>query len=328
MHRAIVLVGLALIAGCGASIQKPESLTQAQSLYQTLQTQGADRRAEGDMIRARGAIDTAQSALAQAQNQEYVNGISAVALRVTQTAEATNARVLAQHSADSLRDVRYAKQLALAQAQGAAARARADSQAARADSLRKAAEAANAQLGQAMQQLQSLVSEMTNIKETARGLVLSLSDILFDVGQATLKPTAQKNIQQIAAVLKQYPSHHIAVEGYTDATGGDQYNLKLSMDRAASVRTALVGGGIDSTIISSHGFGKANPVASNTTADGRAANRRVEIIIEGAGLNDKSKAATGAPSPAPAPAAATVGVTPAAGTKADTARRGDSTRRP
>jgi outer membrane protein OmpA-like peptidoglycan-associated protein len=283
MRRALLSVGalvaLAILTACGASIQKPESLTQAQSLYQTLQQQGADRRAEGDMIRARGAIDTAQNAFSQAQNQEYVNGIAAVALRMTQTAEASNSRAIAQRSADSIREARLAKQLELAQAQGAAAQARADS-------LHKAAEAANAQLAQAMQQLQSLVSEMTNIKETARGLVLSLSDILFDVGQATIKPSAQNNIKQIASVLKQYPSHHTSVEGYTDATGGDAYNLKLSEARAAAVRGALVGGGIDSTIISSHGFGKDNPVASNSTPDGRAANRRVEVIIEGAGLKE------------------------------------------
>jgi outer membrane protein OmpA-like peptidoglycan-associated protein len=284
MMRATLVVSCALLAACGASIQKPESLTQAQSLYQTLQSQGADRRAEGDMIRAKGAIDTAQNAFSQAQNQEYVNGIAAVALRMTQTAEASNTRVMAQHSADSLHEARLAKQLSISQAQGAAEKARADS-------LKQAAEAANAQLGQAMQQLQSLVSEMTNIKETARGLVLSLSDILFDVGQATIKAGAQKNILQIAAVLKQYPSHHISVEGYTDATGGDAYNLKLSENRAAAVRGALISGGIDSTIISSHGFGKDNPVAANTTPDGRAANRRVEVIIEGAGLKDQATVA-------------------------------------
>lgn len=284
MRSRFILTGaLAVLGACGASIQKPESLNQAQSLYQTLQQQGADRRAEGDMIRAKGAIDTAQNAFSQAQNQEYVNGIAAVALRMTQTAEAANSRAIAQHSTDSLHEARLAKELSLSRAQGAAAQARADS-------LHKVAEAANAQLGQAMQQLQSLVSEMTNIKETARGLVLSLSDILFDVGQATIKPSAQNNIRQIAQVLKQYPSHHISVEGYTDATGGDAYNLKLSEARAAAVRGALISGGIDSTIISSHGFGKDNPVASNTTPDGRAANRRVEVIIEGAGLKDQTTA--------------------------------------
>jgi len=282
MRSRVLLTGaLAVLGACGASIQKPESLTQAQTLYQTLQQQGADRRAEGDMIRAKGAIDTAQNAFSQAQNQEYVNGIAAVALRMTQTAEAANSRAVAQRSTDSLHEARLAKELSLSRAQGAAAQARADS-------LHKVAEAANAQLGQAMSQLQSLVSEMTNIKETARGLVLSLSDILFDVGQATIKPSAQNNIKQIAQVLKQYPSHHISVEGYTDATGGDAYNLKLSEARAAAVRSELIVGGIDSTIISSHGFGKDNPVAANTTPDGRAANRRVEVVIEGAGLKDQT----------------------------------------
>jgi outer membrane protein OmpA-like peptidoglycan-associated protein len=127
------------------------------------------------------------------------------------------------------------------------------------------------------------VAEITNLQQTQRGLVISLSDILFDVGKSTLKPGSQASIQRIAVVLTQYPQHQILVEGHTDATGGDDFNLQLSRDRATSVRTALVAGGVEATRITAEGFGESRPVASNDNAAGRQQNRRVEIVIVGAG---------------------------------------------
>jgi outer membrane protein OmpA-like peptidoglycan-associated protein len=127
------------------------------------------------------------------------------------------------------------------------------------------------------------VAEITNLQQTQRGLVISLSDILFDVGKSTLKPGAQASIGRIAVVLRQYPQHQILVEGHTDATGGDDFNLQLSRDRANSVRTELVAGGVDASKIAAEGFGETRPVATNDTPAGRQQNRRVEIVIVGAG---------------------------------------------
>lgn len=323
-RNGLVLAAAVALAAC-ASTQKPASLTQAEQLYQTLLTQGADRRVEGDMIRAKAVLDTAQTAVAQAQGQEYVNGMSDVALRTAQTAQEDDQRAVAQRAADSLHEARLQKQLALAQAEQQNLQKQNVAANARADSLRKAAEAANAQLGQAMTQLQSLVTEITNLKETSRGLVISLSDILFDVGKATLKAGAESNVRKISAVLKQYPNHQISVEGYTDAQGSDAFNKKLSEDRANSVKQALIAGGVDPVLISSKGLGKANPVASNETAEGRQANRRVEIVVEGAGTladtmnpganpgNNPSASAPATP-PATPPAPPVSGPTGAAGT--------------
>jgi outer membrane protein OmpA-like peptidoglycan-associated protein len=277
------VIAAALVVGACASTQKPGTLTQAEQLYATLDSTGAERRVEGDMIRAKATIDTAQTAVAQAQGQEYVNGMSAVALRTVQIAQQNDQRVQAQRAADSLHEARLTKQLALAHVQQQSLEAQNAVANARADSLRKAADAANAQLGKAMAQLQSLVTEITNLKETSRGLVISLSDILFDVGKASLKPGAEASVRKISAVLQQYPNHQISVEGYTDSQGSDTFNQKLSEDRANSVKQILIAGGVDPVLISSKGFGKAKPVASNDTPEGRQANRRVEIVVEGAG---------------------------------------------
>ncbi|MFN2400716.1 MAG: OmpA family protein [Gemmatimonadaceae bacterium] len=304
MRRNIFLAISALaILGC-ASAKPPGELVQARSLYSSLSVAGAERRVEGEMIKAREAINDADIAVSQRKNQDFVNGLSHIALRNAQTADAANARVQAQAAADSLRTARLNRLLALSQAQRdqlasqnqlsqaeiAILRERnllvsqqADAARADADSLRRVAEEANARLNAALNQLRSLVVEITNLQQTARGLVISLSDILFDVNKATLKSGADANVRRIAAVLQQYPDHQIAVEGHTDATGTDAYNQQLSEERAASVRAALVGGGVNPSRISSAGFGESQPVATNDTPAGRQQNRRVEVIVLGAG---------------------------------------------
>jgi outer membrane protein OmpA-like peptidoglycan-associated protein len=287
---AVALCGLALLGGCASAAVIPAELTQAQSIYASLETQHAEQHVEGDMIRARAAIDTARAAVTQRENDLYVAGQAEIAFRTVQIAEAHFGRAIAQIATDSLQRLKLTRQLAAAQARQAALESqreelerKAAAANARADSLRRAADAANAQLEQAMGQLQSLVVEITDLKQTSRGLVISLSDILFDLGQASLKPGADANIRKISAVLKQYPDHQISIEGYTDSTGSDAFNQQLSENRARAVRDALVAGGLDSTAIAVHGYGKANPVATNTTPDGRQQNRRVEIVVLGAG---------------------------------------------
>ena len=294
--KLAALAAVATAAAC-ASTQQPASLSQAVTIYERLAAAGAERRVEGEMIKSREAIAAAQNAVATRQNQEYVNGLSHIALRTAQTAEAEEARLAAVAAADSLQRARMtallnlseaqrqqlAQQQQLSQEEIEALRARNMLVSQEADSLRRANEAANAALNAAFTQLRTLVTEITNLRETSRGIVISLSDILFDVNKATLKPGAQSNIGRIAAVLKQYPDKQIAVEGHTDATGSDSYNQKLSEDRAAAVRAALVQGGVDPASITSKGLGETTPVATNDTPAGRQQNRRVEVIVLGAG---------------------------------------------
>ena len=315
MRYVALTAAMLAVAGC-VTIRKPASLTQAEALNQVLNEQGANRRAEAALIRSREALVAAQNALAAKEAQEYVDGLSHIALRMAQVADAENARVLANSATDSLKSETLRRQLARSEAlriQSEAQRAQQQqmSQAQidslqrhnariqqQSDSLRRAAEAANQQLNSALSQLRNLVTEITNLRETSRGIVISLSDILFDVNRATLKPGAESNVRRIAAILQQYPDRQIAVEGHTDATGSDAYNQTLSEDRAASVRASLVAGGVPAGQITSRGFGKTQPVATNDTPAGRQQNRRVEIIVLGAGkLADVVP--PGTPPPAP-----------------------------
>ncbi len=140
-----------------------------------------------------------------------------------------------------------------------------------------AAEAAKAKVAK----LQSQLAEL-EAKQTDRGMVLTLGDVLFDTGRAELKSGAFTTIDRLAAFLRDNPERTLSIEGYTDAVGSDTYNLTLSQRRAEAVRAALAYRGIDGGRISTKGFGKANPVANNATAEGRQRNRRVEIVISNA----------------------------------------------
>ena len=144
------LAFITVLAGC-ASTQKPTALSQAETIYATLQGARADTRVEGDMIRTRATLDTAQTAVTQGQNQEYADGIASIALRTAQTAEAHFGRAMALQAADSLQKLRLSRQLAMSQARQAALEAKqaalerqAAAANARADSLRRAALAAAA----------------------------------------------------------------------------------------------------------------------------------------------------------------------------------------
>ena len=127
-------------------------------------------------------------------------------------------------------------------------------------------------------QLKQLQSQL-NAKQTDRGTVVTFGNVLFDLNQATLKPAGMTNVQQLASFLQQNPERQVIVEGYTDSTGSDSYNQQLSERRANTIKTALVSMGISPNRIVTRGYGKAFPVASNSTAADRAMNRRVEVTI-------------------------------------------------
>jgi len=312
LMRDTTLVLVALALGACATAKKPDYLTQAEAIYQALEGRGGNETVEAEMIKTRQALDSARMALTMNRAQQYIDGVSYVALRQAQTAEAEERRRMALHAADSLKTARLSRLLSLSEAQKAqlaqqqslsqeeiaALKVRSSTAEQRADSLRRAVEEANAKLNDALNQLRSLVAEITNIKETSRGLVISLSDILFDVNQATLKAGAASNVQKIAAILNQYPNYNISVEGHTDSQGSDAYNQSLSERRAAAVRAQLISGGVPEARITSKGFGESQPVASNDTPAGRQQNRRVEVIVLGAGkVADALKNSGGAAPP-------------------------------
>ncbi|HKZ78095.1 MAG TPA: OmpA family protein [Pyrinomonadaceae bacterium] len=169
------------------------------------------------------------------------------------------------------------------QAQTEAERAKANEELARiqAEHARLEAEQARRERDAAQQRLFVSLSEILETRREARGLIVSLSDVLFDFNQATLKPGAREKLSKLAGILLAYPgAYRMEIEGHTDAIGSDEYNLKLSEARAGSVRNYIVQAGIDpARILAVRGFGKTQPVATNDTPEGRQMNRRVEIII-------------------------------------------------
>lgn len=122
-----------------------------------------------------------------------------------------------------------------------------------------------------------------NVKETERGLVLTLGDVQFAPDQETLTPETARKLSPLVTILKEQPKRHIRIEGHADSSGEESYNLDLSQRRADAVRDFLTSNGIDSTRITARGYGETEAVASNATKAGRRENRRVEVIVLGAG---------------------------------------------
>ena len=124
-------------------------------------------------------------------------------------------------------------------------------------------------------------------RDTARGLVVNMSDVLFDSGQFTLRPMAREKLAKISGIVLAYPTLLLAVEGNTDSVGTEEFNQTLSEKRAESVRSYLTHQGVPEASTTAEGFGKTRPIASNDTADGRQQNRRVELIVSGEVIGTK-----------------------------------------
>ena len=125
------------------------------------------------------------------------------------------------------------------------------------------------------------LSQVLQTTETARGLIVNMSDVLFDFNKYTLKPEARENLAKVSGILLAYPDLKAQVEGYTDNIGSEDYNQKLSEQRANSVRDYLVSQSVPDPNVTAKGFGMADPVADNSTNQGRAQNRRVELVVSG-----------------------------------------------
>jgi outer membrane protein OmpA-like peptidoglycan-associated protein len=147
-----------------------------------------------------------------------------------------------------------------------------------ADRLRMKAEQDQAQL---RQQLLDQFNQILQTRDTARGLIVNMSDVLFDTGKYTLRPGAREKLAKVAGIILGHPGLKLEVEGHTDSVGSDEYNMKLSENRANSVRDYLVAQGINPDNVTARGFGKTMPVADNSTAAGRQQNRRVELVVSG-----------------------------------------------
>jgi outer membrane protein OmpA-like peptidoglycan-associated protein len=131
-------------------------------------------------------------------------------------------------------------------------------------------------------------------RDSARGLIVNMSDVLFDSGRYTLRPAAREKLAKISGIVVAHPGLNLQVEGHTDSVGSDEYNQQLSERRSAIVRDFLVQQGVSSSSISARGFGKSIPVSSNDSAEGRAQNRRVELVVTGEAIGTTTVAGTAA----------------------------------
>jgi outer membrane protein OmpA-like peptidoglycan-associated protein len=144
--------------------------------------------------------------------------------------------------------------------------------------MRQQAEQEKAQL---RQQLLDQFNSILQTRDTARGLIVNMSDVLFDFNKYTLRPGAREKLAKVAGIILGHPGLRMQVEGHTDSIGSDEYNMKLSESRANAVRDYLVAQGIPAGNVSAQGFGKTMPVADNGNAAGRQMNRRVELVVSG-----------------------------------------------
>jgi outer membrane protein OmpA-like peptidoglycan-associated protein len=226
-----------------------------------------------EQARLRAETESKQRAKAEADRLAAEKSKAEALAAVQQAEVARQAALKEKADADAARQAAIQQQQQLALETEKARHAAAD-----ADALRQKAEQDQLQL---RKQLLEQFNLILQTRDTARGLIVNMSDVLFDTGQYTLRPGAREKLAKVAGIILSHPGLKIKVEGHTDSVGGDDYNMKLSDNRANAVRTYLVGQGVDPSIVASEGFGKSRPVADNSTAAGRQANRRVEMVVSG-----------------------------------------------
>jgi outer membrane protein OmpA-like peptidoglycan-associated protein len=250
------------------------------------------------LTQARANFEKAQQAVRSGSEKTMVANLEKAAIssayEAQQEAEAAavEAAQEAERKAQEAEEARLRAETQRAEAEAArrrqaeeAARRQAEQAAAQAQQAEAEAQRAAREREEARARMQQALAQVAETRETARGLIVNLGDILFDFNKATLQPAARDVINRIAGILQVTSGFRLQVEGYTDSIGGDDYNQKLSEQRAQAVSDSLVAAGVSPDLISTAGFGKANPIADNSTEEGRKKNRRVEIVVQDAGQN-------------------------------------------
>lgn len=235
--------------------ESDQQTAQAQALAAQQAQQAQQAQAERDAAAKRAADEAAQRAQAEQQQQLAAQ-------------QAAQAQQQAQQEAQARQQAELQAQQAQQQAQQA----------------QQQVQSAEQEKEQTRARLMNQLNQVLETRDSARGLIVNMPDVLFDTGKSELKSTARERLAKVAGILLAYPDIRVEVDGYTDSTGTVDFNQQLSQQRADSVRTYLTSQGVSSNAITTQGFGENNPIASNDTASGRQQNRRVELVVSGASI--------------------------------------------
>jgi outer membrane protein OmpA-like peptidoglycan-associated protein len=286
----------ALMAGCASAPTVTPTLQQARSTVRSAESDPAvlkyaslDIKKASDSLKRAEELSVKRESPADIDSAAYIASTQArTAMALAKAATEEEAIKAAEADRERARADANARRANVAQAQAAnaqmaAANASADANVARqqaatanADAASAQAQAANAQAAAA-----ALAQELADLqaRQTDRGMLVTLGDVLFEFGRAEIKPAAQTSIAKLAHYLNQHPDRRVLIEGFTDSVGSDSANLTLSQRRSQAVAEALRAQGVDPTRVATRGYGEAYPVASNSSTSDRAMNRRVEVYI-------------------------------------------------
>jgi outer membrane protein OmpA-like peptidoglycan-associated protein len=267
-----------------ANERQASSDAQVKSQAQADDATRQKERAQSDQARAESAKAQAESDTAKAQ--------AAKAQAESETARAQAEAAKTQSESDKAKSDMADSQAASASAI-ASAQADADQSRLAAQQAQQRAQQSDDDKASMRARLSEQLNKILQTRDSARGLIVSMSDVLFDTGKYSLKPGAREKLAKVAGILLAYPGLNIEVGGYTDNVGGDEMNQRLSENRAGSVRDYLVQQGVTTNSVTARGFGNTLPVASNDHAAGRQQNRRVELIVSGEAIGHPINATTG-----------------------------------
>jgi outer membrane protein OmpA-like peptidoglycan-associated protein len=279
----------------GADKDAPEILSKAASSLQKTENALTSKADKKQIIStARETIQFAEDARALAAQRQEEARIKAERDAAAAQAKADAEAKAATEAAEAKRkaDEEAQRQAELSAARQAQMKAEADAAAVRAqaeqDALKAKEAAANADAERARQQANALRAQLLEqfnrileTRDTPRGLVVNMGDVLFDFGKYDLRSEAREKLARLSGIVLGHPGLNLAVEGYTDNVGTDEINMTLSQKRAETVRSYLLEQGLADANVTAQGFGKSSPVADNTTPAGRQKNRRVEIVVSG-----------------------------------------------
>ena len=238
------------------------------------QAEASERaRLEAQLVAERAAREKAEAEAAKA---------AAVVQQQAAQAEAEKARQAAEQAARQQAEAEAAR--AAAQQQQQAAQADAERARKLAEDADRARQLAEAEKGDLRKRLLDQLNSVLQTSDSARGLIVNMSDVLFDTAKYTLRPAAREKLAKISGIVLAHPGLSLKVEGHTDSVGSEEYNQLLSEQRASSVRDFLVQQGVPDHSVTSRGYGKTQPAATNDTAEGRSKNRRVELVVTGAAI--------------------------------------------